>query len=700
MDIKKIGILISTYRKKLGYTQDELGEILGVSGKAVSKWERGLSLPDATLFNKIAVTLKISIAQFLAGNAEDISRSSNIVCPEKSENHFAGQNCNNIDISDNKSLGVVSPYLFGNNLEHTRSCVCNGISAQMLKNRKFVGKPSVMEGVASGWFVIGDRTFCSLGDPYTKHYEEHYHMQRVLECNSQQVLCCDKGVFGGIGQHGITVEKGKSYIFATVAKCVKDVVITVKLTGHNSDNFYASNDISIKGGDEWEHYEVVLDVFEDDNDADITITFNEQVTLCVGSVSLMNKDNFRGMRVDVIDAMKQMGITVLRWPGGNFAGEYNWFDGLLPVDERAPVESYLHLETQPHTLGYDFHEINTDDFVALCREIGAEPFITINVAWNTPEENAAWVEYCNGDETTKYGKMRIERGFKEPYNVLLWSLGNEAGYGHMEGDNTAAGYSRIAGQNGRKMLEVCDNLTLCSSGPYPDEDWVTYSAKPLSTMAPLVSLHYYAKCPSYRDLSDLENEYKTCLSGVSNMRQKINEMRSVLPVGQKISFDEWNVWYGWYRPSCVIDGIYAALAMHMFISEAQKGDIEFVCHFEAVNESAIKVTPKSVSFTALGEMLKVMKLHSNGNLIYADDFTVVTKKDNITTVTVINSSCNDVSRFKFTNAGNCIKKSLYSGKTLMPHSTFEIAELPCTIEGTTFETELAPLGVAVIQFEQ
>ena len=91
--------------------------------------------------------------------------------------------------------------------------------------------------------------------------------------------------------------------------------------------------------------------------------------------------------------------------------------------------------------------------------------------------------------------------------------------------------------------------------------------------------------------------------------------------------------------------------MHMFISEAQKGDIEFVCHFEAVNESAIKVTPKSVSFTALGEMLKVMKLHSNGNLIYADDFTVVTKKDNITTVTVINSSCNDISRFKFNNTG-------------------------------------------------
>ena len=86
------------------------------------------------------------------------------------------------------------------------------------------------------------------------------------------------------------------------------------------------------------------------------------------------------------------------------------------------------LETQPHSLGYDFNEINTDDFVALCKEIGAEPFITINPTWNTEEECAQWVEYCNGDVDTEYGRIRIERGYKEPYNVKYWSLGNEFGY--------------------------------------------------------------------------------------------------------------------------------------------------------------------------------------------------------------------------------------------------------------------------------
>ena len=163
--------------------------------------------------------------------------------------------------------------------------------------------------------------------------------------------------------------------------------------------------------------------------------------------------------------MKELGIKVMRWPGGNFAGEFNWMDGLLPADMRAPFQSYLGLETQPHTMGYDYSEINTDDFIALCREIGAEPFITINPCWNTPEENAAWVEYCNGDASTPYGKLRAQRGHQEPYNVQLWSLGNEFGYGHMEGDNTPSGYCQIALENGKKMLEASPNLSLCSSGP-------------------------------------------------------------------------------------------------------------------------------------------------------------------------------------------------------------------------------------------
>ncbi len=138
-------------------------------------------------------------------------------------------------------------------------------------------------------------------------------------------------------------------------------------------------------------------------------------------------------------------------------------------------------------IGYDFHEINTDDFCALCREIGAEPFITINPAWNTPEESRQWVEYCNGDENTEYGRLRIERGFKEPYNVQFWSLGNEFGYGHMEGENTPYGYSKCVMEHGKAMLTVTPNLTMCSAGRYPEAEWITHSGIPLSEISMLIS---------------------------------------------------------------------------------------------------------------------------------------------------------------------------------------------------------------------
>ena len=243
--------------------------------------------------------------------------------------------------------------------------------------------------------------------------------------------------------------------------------------------------------------------------------FSEHLGRCIyGGVYVgENSDipNVNGMRTDVVQALKKIGVPVLRWPGGNFAGEFNWMDGLLPADMRAPFQSYLGLETQPHTMGYDFSEINTDDFIALCREIGAEPFITINPCWNTPDENAAWVEYCNGDVSTPYGKLRASRGHQEPYNAQFWSLGNEFGYGHMEGDNTPAGYCQIALENGKKMLEASPGLSLCSSGPYPNKEWAEFSAKPLAGISQMISQHYYGYDPHYTDLSTVEEEYNLSL---------------------------------------------------------------------------------------------------------------------------------------------------------------------------------------------
>ena len=702
MDMIKIGTLISKRRNNLGYTQDELGEILGVTGKAVSKWERGLSSPDVSLINRIAVELKLSIAQLLEGRITDFELSSNLIHQNEitSEANFNFKE--KIEFSS-KNLGIVSPFLFGNNLEHTRSSVCNGLSAQMLKNRKFVGKPSAMEGVAQGWYVIGEKTYCAFSTPYTHHYSEHYHMKRMLECNAQQVINFNVGEESGIGQHEIFISSSIIYEFAIVLKSKENMVLQISLSDRWGKTVYVSDSLNVKKNDQWERYTLELSPLQDDPDGDLRITFSTAGCLDIGCVSLMNKNNFRGMRIDVIEAMKDIGIKLLRWPGGNFAGEYNWFDGLLPVDERAPLESYQHLETQPHTLGYDFHEINTDDFIALCREIGAEPFITINPAWNTPEENAAWVEYCNGNANTAYGSLRAERGNAEPYNVMLWSLGNEFGYGHMEGDNSANGYSHLARENGMRMLEVSPNLTLCSSGPYPNKEWIDYSAKPLADIAKFVSLHYYAggykNGPSYASAEEIRESYKTCVSSVKIAQNKVRKMRELLGDETiKISFDEWNVWYGWYRPSCLIDGIFTGMMMNMIIGEAQTRGIGFACQFEAVNESAIRVTPTSALLTATGQALALMKVHAEGKLLYADDCSVATEKEGTVSITVVNPSYDIEKTVLFECNKDIILSKLYEGRSLCPHNRFEISDLLVRKNVDYNEIEIPPHSIAFIQY--
>ena len=98
--------------------------------------------------------------------------------------------------------GVISPRLFGTNLEHTRGSLCGGLSAQMLKNRKFAGYPSAMEGMASCWYRIGEMAYVFLGIPYTRHHE-HYHMRRRMEQNSQGIMNMTAGQVCGVGQHGV-----------------------------------------------------------------------------------------------------------------------------------------------------------------------------------------------------------------------------------------------------------------------------------------------------------------------------------------------------------------------------------------------------------------------------------------------------------------------------------------------------------------
>lgn len=719
MNIVKMGQFIAKRRKQLGYTQEQLGFCLGVSDKAVSKWERGYSAPDISLMAQLSVTLKTSVAALMEGEEVDVESSYRAMNKtKKAENENCDLWDSEVTVDCNYTQeNVVSPYLFGSNLEHTRADIYGGLSAQMLKNRKFAGKPSAVSGHASEWYSIGQPSFTlaatsgweppALGElspsakftPYTRHYEGHYHMKRKLECNAQRIVNFSPEKTVGLGQHELFLEKARSYDFAIVAKTVKPLEISVKLTSRFGKETYACGKIIVEST-QWKRYELKLIPTSSDFDSDLRISFSEEGCLDIGAVSLMPTDNFRGMRCDVIDKLKEMGIKVLRWPGGNFAGEYNWFDGLLPVDMRAPVESALGLVTQPHSLGFDNQEINTDDFIALCQKIGAQPIITLNLTWNTPEENAMWVEYCNGGEDTTFGKMRIERGFKQPYNVMFWALGNEFGCGHMEGDNTPNGYFRLAQSHLNAMRKVCKDLTFFGCGPHPDKEWAEKANGPLYPDVSFSSLHYYAPERFYLDASHIEEDYLVAVNSVKMAQETIRTMRSYLNPDVKISLDEWNVWYAWYRPSSVADGIFTALMFNMLIGESLKSGVAIACHFEAINEGSIIVTPNTAKLTATGQAFSIMKNHINSKVRYLSDSVLATEFDNKLCVTAINAAFSSSKKVTVNASGELIDATLYYGRELLPHSDFEVKKANANKCDSGYSVEIPPHSIVMLTIKQ
>ena len=125
-----------------------------------------------------------------------------------------------------------------------------------------------------------------------------------------------------------------------------------------------------------------------------------------------------GFRVDVMTALKELQMTIMRYPGGNFASGYHWEDGIGPRKERPTVRELAWQSIETNAFG-------TDEFLRLCRKMDWEPMLAVNLGTGTPEEARNWVEYCNSEIGSRYANLRSTNGPKKPYGVKYLCLGNE-----------------------------------------------------------------------------------------------------------------------------------------------------------------------------------------------------------------------------------------------------------------------------------
>lgn len=195
----------------------------------------------------------------------------------------------------------------------------------------------------------------------------------------------------------------------------------------------------------------------------------------------------------------------------------------------------------------------------------------------------------------------------------------------------------------------------------------------------------------------MEQEYGKCLASIGRMRELIHQSRQWLEPNVRISLDEWNVWYAWYRPSSVTDGIYAALAMHLLMEEAEKSGIALACHFQAVNEGMLRVEPGSVSLTAQGQIFSLMTRHMGSRLCYASQEAVVTRdKEGNRTATVVNAAFQEEKQVDFSQLGPCRQGLLYHSGTVLPPSVFTVTDVTEQLRGGSFS--MPPHSVLFLAF--
>jgi alpha-L-arabinofuranosidase len=627
-------------------------------------------------------------------------------------------------INPAQTAGEVSPKWFGHNLEHTRSCVWQGLSAQLLRNRKFAGMPQA-SGVAADWYPIGaGQTWYLLelapakwdpgttGETYTRHFDPLQDSSRAHALERQRIQAFDAAARSGIGQKGLHLVAGKAYEGRVALRV--DAALEVQVTIYGGVDHAVWSEMTLQVmPDTWREVEFAFTAPESGDNACIEITFRQAGVLYVGAVSLLPAEHFHRLRTDVVALLKEIATPLLRWPGGNFADNYFWKDGLLPVDQRAPLRSHFH-ETLPHTHDYDMHEIGTDEYIALCREIGAEPFITINLGMEGPAEAAAWVEYCNGSADTRGGRLRAERGHPEPYNVKYWSLGNEYGYGHMLGPNDPQGYRRVVTECASRMRAVDPSLIFTVCGIWWDEAWHNEVLAKIGDCFDIVSFHDYTRLmKDYTGPEARAEFHRVSSEAPAAVFRQVAQVRELIdrhaPGGKHIgiSFDEWNVWYAWYRQVGVVEGLFTATMLNHFVREAGKLGITLGAFFEPVNEGALWVRPEAAGLTAMGQAFALFKAHYGRQLVElaqpaGDQLDVAATIDAAgteVTVSLVNRSIDESCPVSLHLAG-AVKSctgTLLAASNYLPGSTFVETPLGTTMSGAAVALTLPEHSLALVR---
>lgn len=365
----------------------------------------------------------------------------------------------NATIDASKTGAPISKYVYGQFLEHIGGIVNNNIWAEMLDDRKFFypitshppaepNGPPWRRTALRHWTPIGADEFVTM-DTDRPYVGEH---SPLLKLSSTQPH--------GIQQAGLAVRKGKSYTGRVVLAGTLGATVRVALIWGDAPSDRQSITIG-KLGRDYVKFPLHFHVQGDSDNARLEILGTGDGSFHVGAVSLMPANNVEGFRAEVIAALSQLHSGVYRWPGGNFVSGHEWRDAIGDPDKRPPIMDPVWHAVQPNDVG-------TDEFMALCRLLDVEPYVTVNAGFGDAWSAAQLVEYANGAVTTPMGRVRAANGHPRPYKIKFWGIGNEPWGEWQLGFIPVAQFELKYDLFAKSMRTVDPTIKLIAPGSMPD----------------------------------------------------------------------------------------------------------------------------------------------------------------------------------------------------------------------------------------
>lgn len=366
---------------------------------------------------------------------------------------------------------------------------------------------------------------------------------------------------------------------------------------------------------------------------DIYGHFSEHLGRCVyeglfvGEASKI--PNINGMRCDVVNALKEIDIPVLRWPGGCFADEYHWRDGVGAASQRKKM-------VNTHWGGVvEDNSFGTHEYFELCRQLGCDSYINGNVGSGTVEEMNEWVEYMTFDGLSPMAELRRKNGREKPWKIKYFGVGNESWGcgGNMDPEYYGCLYKRY--NTYVRDYDSKNKITRIACGANVDDyHWTQEVMKKVKHKAQGISLHYYTipgdSWENKGSATDFTvSEYYKTLARAYRIEELISNHIAVMDCVNpqkwvKLVIDEWGTWYDvepgtnpgfLYQQNTMRDAMVAAISLNVFNKHSDRIMMANIAQTVNVLQAMILTDAEKMLLTPTYYVFKLFKEHQSNTLL-------------------------------------------------------------------------------------